>query len=355
MNRISLIISLIFSALGAVAQVTVDVKIDTLEMFIGEQRDLTLTVTARRGARIETPQFTPSQYITPGVEVLDCGKADTTDTDNNIIKVTRRYTLTSFDEKLYYIPPITVRVNGKGYKSKSLALKVLSFPVDTLHADKFYPPKDVQNNPFEWSEWSSVFWLSVMFMLVAVVAVYLLSRLKQNKPVIAHVRLVKRMPPHQKALKDIEQIKDGRMTVQEDQKAYYTLLTDVLRRYIKERFGFNATEMTSSEIIEKLQQEGDKKMIDELKELFMTADLVKFAKYSTLINENDANLVNAVEFINTTKQEGQPIVERIEPKLTDSDRQNMRTRTTLKVAIGVLFIASVALLVAALYQVYLLI
>ena len=35
--------------------------------------------------------------------------------------------------------------------------------------------------------------------------------------------------------------------------------------------------------------------------LFQTADLVKFAKYNTLINENDANLVNAIEFINQTK------------------------------------------------------
>lgn len=354
MKQTFLIISLILCTLGAMAQVTVDVKIDTLEMLIGEQRDLTLTVTAHRGARIETPQFSSSQYITPGVEVLECGKADTASSDNGIVKVTRRYTLTSFDEKLYYIPPMTVSVNGKNYKSKSLALKVLSFPVDTLHADKFYPPKDVQDNPFEWSEWSPAFWLSVMFMLALVVAVYLLSRFKQNKPVIAHVRIVKRMPPHQKALKDIEQIKNGRMTVQEDQKAYYTMLTDVLRRYIKERFGFNATEMTSSEIIARLQQDGDKKMIDELKELFMTADLVKFAKYSTLINENDANLVNAVDFINTTKQEGQPTVERIEPKLTNNDLHKMRTRTTLKVAIAALFAVSVALLTATLYQVYLL-
>lgn len=45
----------------------------------------------------------------------------------------------------------------------------------------------------------------------------------------------------------------------EDQKAYYTLLTDVLRKYIKERFGFNAMEMTSSEIITRLQNENDKK------------------------------------------------------------------------------------------------
>ncbi len=38
--------------------------------------------------------------------------------------------------------------------------------------------------------------------------------------------------------------------------------------------------------------------------LFQTADLVKFAKHSPLMNENDMNLVNAVEFINNTKVEG---------------------------------------------------
>lgn len=85
--------------------------------------------------------------------------------------------------------------------------------------------------------------------------------------------------------------------------------------YIQERFNFNAMEMTSDQIIEHLQQVGDQKMIDELRELFQTADLVKFAKYSTLLNENDLNLVNAVNFIDQTKQEGQNVEERIVPQI----------------------------------------
>lgn len=145
------------------------------------------------------------------------------------------------------------------------------------------------------------------------------------------------------------------MSVSEDQKTYYTLLTDVLRKYIKERFGFNAMEMTSSEIISRLRSEGDDKMTSELRELFTTADLVKFAKYSTLINENDANLVNAIEFINTTKQENQPVVERIEPKLSDTDKRNMRSRKALKYTIAGLSIVGFILLALVVYQVYLLI
>ena len=71
-------------------------------------------------------------------------------------------------------------------------------------------------------------------------------------------------------------------------------------------------EMTSSEIIEHLQAENDEEALHELRELFQTADLVKFAKYTTLINENDRNLVTAVEYINQTK-----IEEEVKPQPTE--------------------------------------
>lgn len=355
MKRIICVILLAVCVLSLSAQVFVESKIDSMEILIGEQTDLTLSVTARKGANVKMPVYEPSQYITPGVEVLSHSDADTSQLDNGLVKITKKYTLTSFDEKLYYLPPMTVTVDGKKYKSKNLALKVLTVPVDTLHPEKFYPPKGAQDNPFMWSEFEPTFWLSVIFVLVCVLTYYLWTRLKENKPVIARVHIIKKVPPHQKALDAIDSIKAEKMSVSEDQKTYYTRLTDVLRTYIKERFGFNAMEMTSSEIIARLQQENDRKMIDELKELFMTADLVKFAKYSTLINENDANLVSAVEFINTTKIENQPAVERVEPKLTETDKRNMRSRKALKTSVIVLAVVGVALLVYVIYQVYMLI
>lgn len=337
------------------AQVSVDTKIDSIQILIGEQTGLTLSVTAKEGSRIKLPAFKPSQYITPGVEVLESTGADTSRLDNGFVRITKRYTLTSFDENLYYLPPMSVTVNGKTYKSRSLALKVLTMPVDTLHPERFFPPKDVQNNPFSWDDISLAFWLSVLMVIVVVVVCYLSIRLKENKPVIAHVRIIKKMPPHKKALKEIEHLKESRMSISEDQKTYYTMLTDVLRKYIKERFGFNAMEMTSSEIISRLGSEGDDKATAELRELFVTADLVKFAKYSTLINENDANLVNAIEFINTTKQEDQAVVERVEPVLSDTDKRDIRSRKVLKCTIIVLSAIGVALLASVVYQVYLLI
>lgn len=325
-----ILLALLLLVIQARAQVTVEEKTDSVGILIGQQLNLNLTVTAPRGASIQFPSFKPRQQITPGVEVLKEMVGDTVQVEGDKVQVTKTYTLTSFDEHLYAIPALRVKVNGKPYIGVTVPLKVITMDVDTLHPDQFFPPKDVQDNPFLWSEWSPLFWLSLLMLLLCAAGAYLWIRLKQNKPIVARIRIVRHIPPHQKALNEIEHLKAERMQSSEDQKAYYTRLTDTLRRYINERFGFNAMEMTSQDIIERLQQSGDQKMIDELRSLFRTADLVKFAKYETLINENDLNLVNAINFIDETKTDQKETEERIAPELSENDARSQRTRRITK-------------------------
>ena len=340
-----------FSFFTSFAQ-SVEASIDHIEMLIGEQAHVTLKAVAKESAKVEFPQFQPTQYVTPGVEVLACQPQEDKQTDNGFVERSMVYTLTSFDDTLYYIPPLTVKIDGKPYESKSLALKVLTMEVDTAHADKFFPPKGVQENPFQWSEWSPIFWLSVVLLIILAITYYIYIRLRDNKPIITHIRIVKKLLPHQKAMKEIEQIKADKMVTAENSKEYYTKLTDTLRKYIEERYGFSAMEMTSSEIIEKLMATQDQKALDELRELFTTADLVKFAKYSTLINENDKNLVSAIDFINQTKLENVPTEETVKPQLSEADQRSIKTRRVLKVVITALLIASALLLAYVVYATY---
>ena len=93
-------------------------------------------------------------------------------------------------------------------------------------------------------------------------------------------------------------------------------------------------------------------MIDELRELFSAADLVKFAKYSTLINENDLNLVNAINFIDQTKMEGQPTEERIVPKLSENDQRTIKVRLTIKGFIYGIVTVLLLLLAYVIYNMY---
>lgn len=354
MKKLLILIILTTSALVVSAQVSVEARIDSIEMFVGQQVHVTLSAVAKENSKVEFPQFKPTQYITPGVEVLDCKEQESLQRDNGFVERAIVYTLTSFDDTLYYLPPLTVKIDGKPYQSKSLALKVLTIEVDTTNVEQFFGPKDVQDNPFQWSDWSLPFWLSVLLLVLLAVCYYFYLRLRDNKPIITHIRIVKRLLPHQKALKEIEQIKAEKMVTSENSKEYYTKLTDTLRKYMEERYGFNAMEMTSSEIIEHLMATQDQKALDELRHLFTTADLVKFAKYSTLINENDMNLVNAIEFINQTKLENVPVEETVKPELSEEDQRSQKARRVLKTLIAVIGVVSVVLFVYVVYTLYLL-
>lgn len=353
-SRYIFVCILFLSAARLSAQVVVEQTIDSVGILIGEQAHLKLTVTVPASSRVEWPKLKAGEYVVPGVEVVSASPADTLSINDKGMKIGKTYTITSFDEHLYSIPALPVRVNGHEYKGGISALKVVTVDVDTLHPNQFFPPKDVQDNPFLWSEWRPFFWLSALVLVLLAVICYLAARLMCNKPVITRIRIVKHVPPHQRALSAIAKIKEEHMNLSEDQKTYYTRLTDTLRQYIKERFRFNAMEMTSSEIISHLQASGDKKTIAELRELFNTADLVKFAKYSTLINENDLNLVNAINFIDETKQEGKPTEERIVPKLSESDKQVRHSRMIIKMLLWGLGAVVVILFLFVGYHVWLL-
>ncbi len=337
---------LLLAAPRVQAQVTVDATIDSLQILIGEQAKIKLQVSMDANKQLVLPHF-PDTLIT-GVEVLEEAKPDTQLlNDNKRWLITTEYTVTSFDSALYYLPPMQVLVDNKPYMSKALALKVYSVPVDTLHPDQFFGPKDIREVPITWSDVAPLTYSSLLMILLGIVTVFLILRYRDNKPIIKIIKIEPKLPPHQAAMKKIEEIKADKNIQREDPKLYYTELTEVIRTYIKKRFGFNAMEMTSTEIIDRLLQEKDQESINDLKNLFMTADLVKFAKHAPLMNENDMNLVNAVDFINQTKVEEDPNAKKEPTEIRVEEKRSKEGRIVLIVSIVV--IAAAALI--ALYMV----
>ena len=225
------------------AQVKVEVAIDSMNIRIGEQAHVTLSVKVKEGQDVNMPIFADKAIITQGVEVLGAKNLDTLRLGNNEMKVRKEYTVTSFDENQYELPAFNVLVDGNEYKSNSLKLNVSTVPVDTTNVNKFYPPKDVQDNPFQWSEWSPLFWFSLILILLAVVMFYLIVRLRDNKPIIAKIRFVRKMLPHQTALKEINRIKKEKLNASSDQKEYYTALTDMLDKESVD-YAFNIVDYT---------------------------------------------------------------------------------------------------------------
>ena len=321
---IALLAVALFAVSASRAQVTVTARLDSVQFYVGQQDGLELQVSMPAGRALQMPVLKKGMEIIPNVEIVEVGKLDTVlMNDGNQWQITQRYIITAWDSAFYYLPPLQVRVDTSEYESKALAFKVYTLDVDTLNADRFFPPREIQDLPFAWEDWQQIAYgmLALLPLVALIVGMGIL--IKKGKPIFRIIRRKKKAPAHQVAISEIERLKEQRTWAKEDSKEYYTLLTDTLRTYIQERYGFSAMEMTSSEIIERLMNEGDEKSLLELKEIFRTADLVKFAKWSTQINENDANLMAALQYVNETKVEEDPNA-RPEPEIikeTDKQRQ----------------------------------
>lgn len=333
------------------AQITVESRLDSMQLLVGEQTGLILELVCNTGQQVVFPPMQPGTQLVPNVELISSLPMDTLWlNEGKRMQLSQKYILTAWDSAFYYLPALSVKVDGEEYESKPLAIKVYTLDVDTLHFDRYFGPKAEMNPPFAWADWSLILWASLLLALLAFLFVWITLALKTGKPLIRVIRRKRKDPAHTVALSQIERIKQERSWAQEDSKQYYTQLTDTLRTYIQERYDFSAMEMTSQEIINRLMQENDEAELRELAHIFQTADLVKFAKYSTLINENDANLMTALRYVQQTKQEPDPNLKPEEIIVPPEAKRQRATRHTLGAAAVFTLVLSMGLLAWIIYR-----
>lgn len=319
-----LILTILFSCISmqfsVVAQrLTAKASIQPYEIAIGQQATISLEVIAPKGRQLVMPAF--ADTLVSGLEVLAKLKADTVYA-HEVMTITQKYIVTSFDSALYHIPymPVidgidTIKSNGFGLKvvSPNLSEATLSYleqlktqQTDSLEFDKLgvFDIKAIQKPPFVWQDYIIYILIVLLILLVLVavgISIYMYMQKKKKgyyfKPIVID-------PPHIVALHALNHVKEEKLWQRGKEKEYFTEITDILRKYIEDRFGVNAFEMTSDEIINIINNfmvaESSE---DGLKQVLKLADLVKFAKYKPLLDESNLSLVNAYLFVNQTKKE----------------------------------------------------
>lgn len=286
-------------------QTLVDVKVDSAAILIGEQTVLHLTVTADKDKAVQL--VIPQDTLMAGVEVLGVSKADSTLIDNDRLLIEQDLLVTSFDSSLYLLPPFMVIDGADTVYSNQVALKVSTIPVNTDKPEEFYDIKEVWKPPFVLADYYPwIFGILLTLFLICVIG-YIIQRIRNKKPIIPFKKPEPKLPPHEQAIKELDEIKQQKLWQQGRSKEYYTLITDTLRRYIVDRFGINAMEMTSGEILDIIRKQHEANSVYEsLKQIMQLSDFVKFAKMNPLPDENDLSLMNAYLFINQTKIEEIP-------------------------------------------------
>ena len=238
------------------------------------------------------------------VEIADKGRADTAMLDNNRVQIKRDIALQAFDPGVYQLPPLLYVTGHDTIKSQSLTLAVDSIKVDPNGSIKDFKP--IATVPFKLLDWVPDFisdywwaWLAGLALIAFGIFAYYHWYKKGINPLKP---VKKRLPPYEEAMLALTTLKGRNLWQNGQEKEYFTGLTDILRVYIDRRFGINAVEMTSSQIMDKIKQNKEAHIAnDQLKDVLEIADFVKFAKMHTLADDNEIAYQRAVNFVKATK------------------------------------------------------
>lgn len=291
------LLSSVFTIVTA-QDVTVNAKLDTTEFLIGDQIGLVLEVKHPIKEFVGIPIF--DQELTKQIEILSQSENDTSLLESGYYIIKKRILVTAFDSGYYALPPIPFLYHNDTIKSEPIIFKVNSLPVDTTQAIKDI--KMPYNAPLSFAEvfpWAGGGIGLVLFILILI---YIIRKIRRKEPIIK--RFKPREPAHVIALRDLSKLKDNKLWQHDKVKEYYTVLTDIIRMYLWNRYAIRTMERTSDEILQslKISDFKDDEAYSDLKDLFYVSDLVKFAKYKPIIDDHEKCMNEAYKFIDRTKQ-----------------------------------------------------
>ncbi|WP_340114148.1 hypothetical protein [Maribellus mangrovi] len=304
---ILIFVAVVFAGQVQAQRIKATARLDSTNILIGDQIKLFLEIDHPKTVDIEFPQV-PDSIKGGLIEVLGRSGIDTFEMDDEkFMKQIQAYTITSFDSGHYRIPPYWFKIDMDGnidsIPSNGVTLNVYSMQIDTTRG-----PTDIKmpyDAPLTLKEVTPYILGVILIGAIIFFLLYSIKRKKKNQPIFARPAKPKE-PAHIVALRELDRIKTEKIWQKGKTKQYYSELTDALREYIEDRFEIRAMEQVTDEIIESFRaQKGiiSDKNFANLSQILQLADLVKFAKYTPLPDDDNLSLVNAYFFVNETKKE----------------------------------------------------
>jgi len=286
-------------------EVKVKASIDSTHMLIGDQMKLILEIEKPKKLDIRFPIVPDS--LSKSIEVVKRLPIDTFKLeDKNWEKLSQSILISSFDSGSHVISPFYFKLkNGK--LMDSVATKALMFKVLTMKIDTAKGPVDIKlpyGAPVTLKEVIPYILGIILIAAILFFIFYYIRWKKKNVPLFSKPEKPAE-PAHIIALRELDRIKAQKLWQQEKIKQYYSEVADTIRTYIENRFDIPAMEQTSSETIGIFKQNKELvagSSVDQIQHILSLADLVKFAKYTPLADDNNQTLMNAYFFVEQTKK-----------------------------------------------------
>ncbi len=302
------------SALAQQVKVTASLEKDSI--WLGDQIKMILVAEYPVGTTLTFPQLKDS--LANGIEVISRSVRDSSKIGDGMLQMRQSYLITAFDSGPHPIAPFKfvghTKITPDTLQSNPLRLFVKVPPVDLKKG--FADIKKPYGAPVTFKEVAP--WILGIILLASVVflILYAINRRKKNIPLFS-LPAKPKLPPHVIALNELDKLKEEQLWQHDKVKDYYTRLTDIIRVYLEERYDVRAMEQTSHEILTQFKGENSQikgKLFTGLQKTLNTSDLVKFAKYTPLADENHFVLVQAYTLVEETKPEQVQAVQKPAPQ-----------------------------------------
>ena len=273
----------------------VSVAIDTTDIRIGEQ--FLFKIVIKDTANVIFPE--KLENLTK-LEVVKDVKIDTF--KNSLIK---KYLMTGFDSGAFYIPSQQIFIKNRAYLSDSVLINVATVSVYTTK-QKMFPIKSIQSEPLVYDDFKPyLIWVVLALLLIGLLIYYLKTR---KKPETKEIDTINTLPPFEEALEKLQELDNKLLWQNNEIKKYYSELTEIVRVFIEKELEIPALEITTFELVSMLSDYNNPKNINITKEtvrklnaLLQEADLVKFAKSTTLSHEIEEDRRVAEKVLNDLK------------------------------------------------------
>lgn len=292
---------------AAPPEVSATLKPDSV--LIGDRFTMEVIVRKDMMQLVGFPSFTKGELV-PGIEVTEESPLDTLQTDGRMQTLRKTFTMTSFTAGIYDLERFPVLYGDKNitdtlFSGGKMRITVGEPELDTTEKSDIKEIKTPEETPLLASEISGYVIMTLLLGCILAAAIYTIRKavLKHRRKDNGETIVEAAIPPHVRAIHDLEKLHSQKLWQSGKHKQYYTRLTDIIRYYLLGRFGLNAMEMTSEEIINELR---DLPLSDTqhsgLSEILRTADLVKFAKFNPDDECNDKTYYAAYYFVENTKE-----------------------------------------------------
>lgn len=238
--------------------------------------------------------------------------------DDGRVRRQRTYFLEPFLDGTYTIPALEVRY-GAADQTDDTWLRTETEALEVTVASVLEPgaepalealagPVSVQD-PTPWAWYA--FWLLLALLAAAAGYYYVFIRKAPAPPPPPPV------PHYKRALDALDAIEREKLVEKGRYKEFYIRVSDVLRHYIEGQFGLPASERTTEEFLEGLQQSALLGLAEQLllKEFLRHCDLVKFAGAEPSSEDIRHTFDTCKQFVkDTAKTERQDLAPREEAK-----------------------------------------